>query len=110
MSSSAAERTAIIKSINWLGRHVPQCVLSELSDEVVQFGDMNSRDEAANVPRQLIETPHVSVNEKLTMELPYATEYKAALLFIDMSGFTKISQELDVESLSKVTIRCDVSL
>ncbi len=57
--SSAAERTAIIKSINWLGRHVPQCVLKELSDEVVQeFGDMNSRDEVANEPQlSSIETP-----------------------------------------------------
>ncbi|KAL3918998.1 MAG: hypothetical protein SGILL_003975 [Bacillariaceae sp.] len=33
--------------------------------------------------------------------LPYATSYRCALLFVDISGFTKLSRLLDPESLSK---------
>jgi len=45
-----------------------------------------------------------SANGELSLinktELPITTAHKAALLFVDMSGFTKISTTLDVESLS----------
>ncbi len=34
--------------------------------------------------------------------LPYSSEYRCALLFVDISGFTKLSTKLDPESLSKV--------
>jgi class 3 adenylate cyclase len=37
-----------------------------------------------------------------TIRLPKAYERKAAILFVDMSGFTKLSRLLDVESLSKI--------
>lgn len=36
------------------------------------------------------------------IKLPKAVERQAAILFVDMSGFTKLSTVLDVESLSKV--------
>jgi hypothetical protein len=36
--------------------------------------------------------------------LPYANKYRCALLFVDISGFTKLSRLLDPESLSKVRI------
>jgi len=36
------------------------------------------------------------------IKLPKAFERQAAILFVDMSGFTKLSTVLDVESLSKV--------
>ena len=35
-------------------------------------------------------------------DLPYATRHDSALLFVDISGFTKLSTLLDVESLSEV--------
>lgn len=36
--------------------------------------------------------------------LPYSTKYRCALLFVDISGFTKLSRLLDPESLSRVRI------
>lgn len=36
--------------------------------------------------------------------LPYANKYRCALLFVDISGFTKLSRLLDPESLSKVSV------
>lgn len=36
--------------------------------------------------------------------LPYSSEYRCALLFVDISGFTKLSTKLDPESLSKVRL------
>ena len=85
---SLAKRAGVIESINWLGRHVPTCVLSEISKDVLC---RTGTDVLAD-----------SRKTKKTMELPHAIRYEAALLFIDMSGFTKLSQSLDVESLSKV--------
>ncbi len=75
------ERDSIIESIEWLARHVPRCVMKDLSLDALRY----QRDEET----------------KLTM--PYANTYSAALLFVDMSGFTKLSQMLDLESLSKVS-------
>jgi hypothetical protein len=42
-----------------------------------------------------------TANEK--KNLPYATKYRCALLFVDISGFTKLSRLLDPESLSRVS-------
>jgi hypothetical protein len=36
--------------------------------------------------------------------LPYSSDYRCALLFVDISGFTKLSTKLDPEALSKVRI------
>ncbi len=113
---SLAERATIIKSINWLSRHVPQCVLSDLNGEILQLTksaldmkkSLKSKSDDNYTDGKLASIME-SLNVKPPMEMPYATEYKAALLFIDMSGFTKISQELDVESLSKVCMRCECS-
>lgn len=38
--------------------------------------------------------------------LPYSSDYRCALLFVDISGFTKLSTKLDPEALSKVRKRC----
>lgn len=78
-----AKRNATINSIKWLGRHIPTCALSQISDEVLQL----TKNDGDQKP----------------IELPRATTYRSALLFIDMSGFTKLSQNLDVENLSKVS-------
>ncbi len=75
-----AERAATIESIKWLGRHIPRCTLRQISE---------------HVNKESI--------EGTTMSLPHVSYYQAALLFIDMSGFTKLSQQLNVESLSQVS-------
>ena len=82
-SSRIAKRAAIIESIKWSSRHVPLCALDQMITHVVSLTDKKENQER-------LETPH-------------ATEYQAALLFVDMSGFTQLSQHLDVESLSKVS-------
>jgi hypothetical protein len=79
-------RASIIDSIEWLGRHVPCCVLSQISHEVLYYKKGNPMEH--------------------NFRMPYAVPYEAALLFVDMSGFTKLSQSLDVESLSKVSWEC----
>lgn len=74
------ERLLMIKSIRWMSGHVPRCVMQDLTKQVMLGHEGDS-----------------------TMsKMPYAKTYRAALLFIDMSGFTKLSQLLDLESLSKV--------
>ena len=74
------ERLNLIESIHLLGRHSPQCVMNDLQHEVLR----------------------ISKHQTSQMHIPHAKIYEAALLFIDMSGFTKLSQLLDLESLSKV--------
>mmetsp|Transcript_20356 Transcript_20356/g.23384 ORF Transcript_20356/g.23384 Transcript_20356/m.23384 type:complete len:1580 (-) Transcript_20356:160-4899(-) len=78
IASLPAEIACTIESITWLGRHVPRCVMRDLSREVLQLHK----------------------NEK-PMVIPCAHTYRAALIFIDISGFTKLSLLLDLESLSK---------
>ncbi len=75
-----AERASIIESITWLGRHVPRCVMRDLSKEAMRLHK----------------------KQDLTLVMPSQQIYRASLLFIDISGFTKLSLLLDIESLSKV--------
>ena len=70
----------IIESIRWMSSHVPRCVIQDLTKEAML----------------------VHKKENNMSKMPFSRTYRAALLFIDMSGFTKLSQLLDVESLSKV--------
>ena len=63
-------------------------------------------------PEDLIYCDEAESDEKAIIEdfknasgpaaLPYATYHDCALLFVDISGFTKISQTLDLDNLSKV--------
>mmetsp|Transcript_21460 Transcript_21460/g.26329 ORF Transcript_21460/g.26329 Transcript_21460/m.26329 type:complete len:184 (-) Transcript_21460:18-569(-) len=79
ISNMIEERSNIIESIHWLGRHVPRCVLRDLTTSVsclTEDGD-----------------PAIG--------LPLASTYTGALLFIDMSGFTKLSLMLDLNRLSR---------
>lgn len=76
------ERVALTESITWLQRHVPSCVIQELGQEVLRIHRQKE---------PLIRVPHAKI-------------YTAALLFVDMSGFTKLSLMLDLESLSKVCV------
>ena len=84
LESSALGRAAIIQSIRWLSRHLPRYALNQIRQHVVNH--MNG-----------------TASKESPMTLPFVSSYRAALLFVDMSGFTKLSQHLDVESLSKVS-------
>jgi len=98
---SVTERASIIDSINWLGRHVPQCVIKQLTNEVMQTPSQ------ANIchNRRAFCFWRKASNDKLAqtshMKMPHGTQYEAAFLFIDMSGFTKLSQKLTVDNFSK---------
>ena len=81
---SLLKRATIIESIKWLGRHVPGCALNEICQHVFNLANKST--------------------ETTPMVFPHVSRYSSALLFIDMSGFTKLSQHLDVESLSKVSL------
>lgn len=72
--------SSVIESIRWMSSHVPRCVMQDLTKEAML----------------------VHKRENSMSKMPFAQTYRAALLFIDMSGFTQLSQLLDVESLSKV--------
>lgn len=78
-----AKRAVTIDAIHRYSRHVPNCVLKDIYSEAT-LADTN-----------------VEIAQSNTT--PKSQKYQAALLFIDMSGFTKLSQALDVESLSKVS-------
>ena len=82
--SLAFKRVAMIDTVTRLGHHVPNCVLSDIYQEACN----RSKD---------VQIDH-------SCDMPKPKEYHAALLFVDMSGFTKLSQVLDVESLSKVSL------
>jgi hypothetical protein len=50
-------------------------------------------------------TADIALSKRLphtTLEMPYSTKQNCALVFVDISGFTKLSTILDEESLSKV--------
>lgn len=102
--SKVTDRETIIDSINWLGRHVPQCVIKQLTEEVMQTPSQSnvSKSRSFHFGRR----SNDSSAQIVDMEMPFGTHYKAAFLFIDMSGFTKLSQKLDVESFSKVRKIC----
>lgn len=82
------ERLSLTESITTLGRHVPNCVMHDLTMQV-QGGLHVQASQRNEEPSKLI--------------VPHSQTYTAALLFIDMSGFTKLSLLLDLESLSKVS-------
>ncbi len=80
-TKSAVERKqSTVDAITWLSRHVPNCVLRDLTRDAIR---MNKKKEPLVV-------------------IPHTHTYKSALLFIDMSGFTKLSLILDIENLSRV--------
>jgi class 3 adenylate cyclase len=71
--------------------------VSSLSDEGASsdiFG--------ASYSEKLIRREQGGHNNNDMIRLPKAFERESAILFVDMSGFTKLSTMLDVESLSKV--------
>lgn len=114
----------MVESLVWFSFHTPRAVLEDLIQQemsiwkggeiptVVASGplDIDVLDEGNASIRSLdsrLEPPYtvqkaVTVEDTLPIALPSAVSREAALLFVDMSGFTKLSTMLDVESLSRV--------
>ncbi len=95
VESSLTDRSQTISSIQWLSRHLPRCVLLRLSKDVISW--MHSRDIIQSVGSSS-QSQHLDE----LMKVPHGTRHHVALLFIDISGFTKLSQKLDVEMFSRV--------
>ena len=72
--------------------------LSSLSDE----GGNGGENYDANFSEKVMRLQRHNFSEDPMIHLPKAVGRESALLFVDMSGFTKLSTMLDVESLSKV--------
>lgn len=72
--------------------------LSSLSDDEPPSNDVVGD----NYLEKLIRREHEVNNTSDMIKLPKAFDRESAILFVDMSGFTKLSTVLDVESLSKV--------
>lgn len=71
--------------------------LSSLSDD---GGGADSFEFERNFPDAMMQIQQSNADNMI--HLPLSVERDCALLFVDMSGFTKLSTMLDVESLSKV--------
>lgn len=100
-------RDALVDSITWLGCHVPSCVLSSCIEEIRNNPGSQASEESAEFAKNCIDIDAFHGDEMLPMNsademLPFASRHEAALLFVDISGFTKLSTQMDVESLSKV--------
>jgi class 3 adenylate cyclase len=79
--------------------------VSSLSDEGITPGIKGIGGGASNFTRSFVRrehSGHLSSDSNDLIQLPRAYERESAILFVDMSGFTKLSTLLDVESLSKV--------
>jgi hypothetical protein len=136
LSSSlhADERSELLDSIRWLGRHIGESVFSFLLEETqsegAQFmeqldksmstlGDITLEEIiSGQTPKKLgmvekmqskllhaISSVHFNTDDSSTSSedyLPPASKHHSALLFVDISGFTKLCTSLNVELLSKV--------
>jgi hypothetical protein len=96
IATSLARRAVIIESINRLAKHVPYCVLSKISIDAINV----TAESENNSPSRA----DFGMNDSFMTQsdFKHVTTSRGALLFIDMSGFTQLSQALNVESLSKV--------
>jgi class 3 adenylate cyclase/tetratricopeptide (TPR) repeat protein len=75
--------------------------LSSLSDDGIEHVGAKASDDASQsrVAAEIISSFSMPQN---ALPLPYTVKRDCALLFVDITGFTKLSTLLDVESLSKV--------
>jgi hypothetical protein len=79
-------------------------ILEEADEDESSVSSLSDDGRAA----ELVFGPHYTENllqrrrEEYMISLPKDVRRRSALLFVDMSGFTKLSTILDVESLSKV--------
>ena len=105
---SENEEAFLMDSISWFGRHVPDCILTSFlnptnreSMSVLDTDISESQLRNHSVESSMRKSTGI-LEELKEYKLPYATKHYSALLFVDISGFTKLSTLLDVESLSKV--------
>jgi class 3 adenylate cyclase len=125
---NSAEKDQIIESLVWFSFHTPRTVLEDLISHEMELWRSQRRNSVRNLlngPESVRDDGSCSsmsdegaaagktfseamVQMKVrksagdTIKLPKCVERESALLFVDMSGFTKLSTILDVESLSKV--------
>lgn len=82
--------------------------VSSLSDDggaaAAASGVVRNTARPTNFTRSVVRREHSGITTVHydTIRLPKAYERESAILFVDMSGFTKLSTILDVESLSKI--------
>jgi hypothetical protein len=76
--------------------------LSSLSDDESKSGtrDKPNPIKAPSTPSDILLSRQLPQD---TLRMPHSTKRQCALVFVDISGFTKLSTILDVESLSKVS-------
>ena len=102
------DRVELIRSTKWLGNHIPNCVLRDLTTETMEKMRMQNDSNIHNIGDNVVDNiggdDCDEKQEEPEMKIPYSQDYEAAMLFVDISGFTKLSQLLDLESLSKVCI------
>lgn len=135
---SLVERSNLIRSVKWLSRHVPGCVLRSLFDTILRARTIEEAKKAQKKSLQLrracaehkilVDENNILDNETMQVQLqqhdsdemndltisfqstatiedvenilPVTEGHDGALLFVDISGFTRISVMMDVESLS----------
>ena len=125
ISRSLLERSNLIESIIRLSQHAPGCVIGSLLNDISRdrvdrrrrredkklrssstsdFREINAEekvcvDDQLSLPESRMSSSQ-RLGEKGTEPLPIFHRRESALLFVDISGFTKLSNMLDVESFS----------
>jgi class 3 adenylate cyclase len=107
IGSSLANRAALITAITKLAKNVPACVLRKISKDSQSITDSCQKETLPSLSEGGQSDDIITSNDS---DAPYSETYRGALLFVDMSGFTKLAQVLDVESLSKVRERIELQL
>jgi hypothetical protein len=74
----------------------------DFMDKIINLDMLNMVDDAATNSQNENNQQKGSVQDD-SPKLPYVSRHDCAMLFVDISGFTKLSTLLDVESLSKVS-------
>lgn len=79
--------------------------VSSLSDDESKSGSQSKKYKKRKARSKGKQTADILLSKRLpqnTLKMPYSTKQDCALVFVDISGFTKLSTILDEESLSKV--------
>ena len=72
-------------------------------DEIADNNSISiSHSSDVNVDEEQIHGSKQKENQTRGKRLPFSSDYRCALLFVDISGFTRLSTKLDPEALSKV--------
>jgi len=91
-TSSALSRALMIRE-NVIGRTSEEATFDASNGSKIKTNEMMGRKNSF--------VNKMTVVEKDLKRLPFYSSHETALLFVDISGFTKLSTKLDVETLSK---------